>query len=167
MNYKIIELLNLHDSELSIQIALDKYFNLLEHFIKRFRIDLETKKSKNETYIYPLNDLNIAQNFHLLAITGLLFCYEITNNDILTINCKQFINNEKLVTPDVLFYVIVMLNDILMKSQQTNWSNIFLMLIEEIDKINQLSDTTFEINLQSLKELNTESKEKIDDKFNL
>ncbi|MBR2652102.1 hypothetical protein IKD56_01790 [bacterium] len=167
MNYKIIELLNLHDSELSIQIALDKYFNLLEHFIKRFRIDLETKKSKNETYIYPLNDLNIAQNFRLLAITGLLFCYEITNNDILTINCKQFINNEKLVTPDVLFYVIVMLNDILMKSQQTNWSNIFLMLIEEIDKINQLSDTTFEINLQSLKELNTESKEKIDDKFNL
>ena len=96
-----------------------------------------------------------------------MFCYEITNNDILTINCKQFINNEKLVTPDVLFYVIVMLNDILMKSQQTNWSNIFLMLIEEIDKINQLSDTTFEINLQSLKELNTESKEKIDDKFNL
>ena len=167
MNYKIIELLNLHDPELSIQIALDKYFNLLEHFIKRFRIDLETKKSKNETYIYPLNDLNIAQNFRLLAITGLLFCYEITNNDILTINCKQFINNEKLVTPDVLFYVIVMLNDILMKSQQTNWSNIFLMLIEEIDKINQLSDTTFEINLQSLKELNTESKEKIDDKFNL
>lgn len=167
MNYKIIELLNLHDSELSIQIALDKYFNLLEHFIKRFRIDLETKKSKNETYIYPLNDLNIAQNFRLLAITGFLFCYEITNNDILTINCKQFINNEKLVTPDVLFYVIVMLNDILMKSQQTNWSNIFLMLIEEIDKINQLSDTTFEINLQSLKELNTESKEKIDDKFNL
>ena len=167
MNYKIIELLNLHDSELSIQIALDKYFNLLEHFIKRFRIDLETKKSKNETYIYPLNDLNIAQNFRLLAITGLLFCYEITNNDILTINCKQFINNEKLVTPDVLFYVIVMLNDILMKSQQTNWSNIFLMLIEEIDKINQLSDTTFEINLQSLKELNTEAKEKIDDKFNL
>lgn len=167
MNYKIIELLNLHDSELSIQIALDKYFNLLEHFIKRFRIDLETKKSKNETYIYPLNDLNIAQNFRLLAITGLLFCYEITNNDILTINCKQFINNEKLVTPDVLFYVIVMLNDILMKSQQTNWSNIFLMLIEEIDKINQLSDTTFEINLQSLKELNTKSKEKIDDKFNL
>ena len=120
MNYKISELLNLHDNELTIQTALDKYFNLLEYFIKKFRIDLETKKSNNEIYIFPSNDSNIAQNFRLLAITGLLFCYEITNNDILTINCRQFINNEKFVTPDVLFYVIVMLNDILMKSQQTN-----------------------------------------------
>lgn len=167
MNYKISELLNLHDNELTIQTALDKYFNLLEYFIKKFRIDLETKKSNNEVYIFPSNDLNIAQNFRLLAITGLLFCYEITNNDILTINCRQFINNEKFVTPDVLFYVIVMLNDILMKSQQTNWSNIFLMLIEEIDKINQLDHSFFQINLESLKELDIESKNKIDDKFDL
>lgn len=41
------------------------------------------------------------------------------------------------------------------------------MLIEEIDKINQLDHSFFQINLENLKELDIESKNKIDDKFDL
>lgn len=152
MQYKLSEVLGFKEDKITIEAALDRYFQLCTLSINKFKTDLDEAIKSNTLYTFPNSDFKIAKNFKLLAISAFLICYEITNNDIFTLNCQQFVDNNKFVTPDVFFYALVMINEILEKIEVNKWSEKFKDLIEKIDVISKIDPKFFQVNLPTLKE---------------
>lgn len=156
MKYQLKELLNFENDNFTIHDGLVKYFDFSKIAINRLFDDLTNCKNKGQPYVYPVSNLEFAQNLKLLTYAGFLLCYEITKNDIFTINLQQFIDNNKFVTPDVFFFSFVILNEVLEKSQQNRWHDLFAELIQVVDKISQFDSEIFEANLEELKNLSND-----------
>lgn len=152
MNYKLTEILGFKDEKVSIEVTLNRYFQLCTLSINGFKEQLDEVIKTNNLYTYPSSNFKIAKNFKLLTISAFLICYEITNNDIFTLNCQQFIDNNKFVTPDVFFYSFVMINEVLERIKNNKWSETFKDLIEKIDAISKVESRFFQVNLPVLKE---------------
>lgn len=157
MKYKLKTLLSLEKQDFSIKSAIEKYFLYSKLIIDKMHNDLITKYSERNPYVYPTTDYSFAINLKLLTISGFLLCYEITNNDIFTLNAKNFIDNKKLATPDAFFYVLIMLNELLEKNNQSDWKEQFKDLISTIDEISKVPIGAFDVDLESLANLNIEN----------
>lgn len=157
MQYKLSEILGFEEDTITIETVLDRYFDLCNLNINKFKADLDTTIKTNSLYTFPSSDFKIAKNFKLLTISTFLICYEITNNDIFTLNCQQFIDNNKFVTPDVFFYALVMINEILEKIEIKKWNEIFKDLIDKIDAISKIDPKFFQVNLPVLKDFHITS----------
>lgn len=150
MKYQLKKLLSLTEEDFSIHNAIEKYFAYSEILVDKLYNDLNNCVNKNTPYVFPDSNPNFAITLRLLTISGFLLCYEITNNDIFTLNGQQFINNKKFATPDVFFYILIMLNEILEKSNQNKWKENFKNLIGKIDQISQVPINMFEANFEGL-----------------
>lgn len=166
MQYKLSEILGFEEDTITIETVLDRYFDLCNLNINKFKADLDATIKSNSLYTFPSSDFKIAKNFKLLTISTFLICYEITNNDIFTLNCQQFIDNNKFVTPDVFFYAIVMINEILEKIEVKKWNGIFKDLIDKIDVISKIDPKFFQVNLPVLKDFHVTSSY-FDEEFNI
>lgn len=153
MNYQLLKILKFTSKKATIQDVLNKYFDLYENILTEFKNDLEISINKNETFIYPTSNTKLCNNIRMLTIAGFLLCYEITNNDMFTIYTQQFIDNKKLITPDVFFYILVILNEILSRTKNNNWQEKFVELINVIDAISKVNPNNFEADLVALKDL--------------
>lgn len=153
MNYQLLKILKFTNKKATIQDVLNKYFDLYENILTEFKNDLEISINKNETFIYPTSNTKLCKNVRMLTIAGFLLCYEITNNDMFTIYVQQFIDNKKLITPDVFFYILVVLNEILSRTKNNNWQEKFVELINVIDAISKVNPNNFEADLVALKDL--------------
>lgn len=153
MNYQLLKILKFTSKKTTIQDVLNKYFDLYENILTEFKNDLEISINKNETFIYPTSNTKLYNNIRMLTVAGFLLCYEITNNDIFTIYAQQFIDNKKLITPDVFFYILVVLNEILSRTKNNNWQEKFVELINIIDAISRVNPNNFEADLVALKDL--------------
>ena len=120
MNYQLLKILKFTSKKATIQDVLNKYFDLYENILIEFKNDLEISINQNKTFVYPTDNTKLCKNVRMLTIAGFLLCYEITNNDMFTIYAQQFIDNKKLITPDVFFYILVMLNEILSRTKNNN-----------------------------------------------
>lgn len=161
MQYKLTKLLNFNAKEnISIKQAIDKYFELYEIALTELKQSLDNAVANNTVFEYPQGNLQLYKEIHSLTIAGFLLCYEITNNDMFTIYCQQFIDNKKLVTPDVFFYIIVVLNEVITKTNQYDWSDKFHRLINEIDVVSNVPSAHFQANLAQLKDLGNNIKRK-------
>lgn len=152
MQYKLSEILGFKENSITIETILDRYFDLCTLSINKFKTDLDEVIKLNNSYTFPSSDFKIAKHFKLLTISTFLICYEITNNDIFTLNCQQLIDNNKFVTPDVFFYAIVMINEILEKIEAKKWNEQFKEIIEKIDTISKIDPKFFQVNLPVLKD---------------
>lgn len=157
MKYKLKTLLSINDQNFSIKMAIGKYFLYSKLIIDKLHDNLSTKYSNKDPYIYPIADYDFAINLKLLTIAGFLLCYEITNNDIFTINAKNFIDNKKIVTPDTFFYILIMINELLEKNNQSEWKDEFKHLISIIDEISKIPVGVFDVNLEELYNLKIEN----------
>lgn len=153
MNYQLLKILKFTSKKATIQDVLNKYFDLYENILIEFKNDLEISINQNKTFVYPTDNTKLCKNVRMLTIAGFLLCYEITNNDMFTIYAQQFIDNKKLITPDVFFYILVMLNEILSRAKNNNWQEKFVELINIIDAISKVNPNNFRADLAALKDL--------------
>ena len=159
MKIRLNELLGLQNKEVSIKECVEKFYVLSDKYVSLLVDQLSSYNLKQRLYVYPDNDLSLALSIKKLIIAGFLIVYEFSRSPIVLVQLDLLLKNDKLCTPDVAFFVISLINNILAKKDVHNFD-------EQINKINQtmgnianLDQKYFDVNLFNVKtlELNEET----------
>lgn len=157
MTYTLSELLGIkHRSAdpISLRVCLERYFELSDKYITELVNDLTSFNAQQKLYIFPDNNMDLGSQIKKLIVAGLLILYEWSKSPIVLVQVDQLLKNEKLCTPDVLFYLITMMNSLLKQRNITEFDVILDKITKEMNSIGLLDSKYFDVNLFNVKMLN-------------
>lgn len=159
MNYTLPELLGIPKAEyetnpLTIKQCLDRYLFLLKHYTFELINDLTVFNAQERLYIFPDSHMELAESVKKMIITGFLIIHEITNSPIVLIQLDDLLKNNRLCTPDVLFYIVPLLNNLLVKMNNHDYDETFSEINERLSVIGTLDNRFFDVNLFNIKMIN-------------
>lgn len=156
MEFNIKNILDIQENS-TTNYVIAKYLNCVEENIKSLVLDITKYNIDKQYFILPQSNIILAKNIKKLIICGYLIMHELTNNPIALVQADLIIKNDKLSTPDVLFFVITLLNDFLNKKSIFEFQKKFDDIQLEIKKISSLNPEYFDVNLQDYKKIQIES----------
>lgn len=142
----------------TISNAIDLFFDNYESLISKFEHQLSEFKSKKEIYIFPSSNIEISLQMKLIVIFGFEIIYQITNEKLIKDTIDNFINNKKFVTPDVYFYILSLMNEILVYINYQAKIPQFMVLISLIENISNRYSDTLKVDLEQMNELKVDLK---------
>lgn len=158
MEFNIKNILNIQENS-TANYVIAKYLNCVEENVKYLVSEITTFNMEKHYFILPQSNIQIAKNIKKLIICGYLILNELSNNPIALVQADLIIKNEKLSTPDVLFFIISLMQDFLKKKSDFNFSEQFDNIQIEIKKISTLNPEYFDVNLQDYSKLKLENTE--------
>ena len=162
MKFRLNQLLGLDDQNVTIRQCLEKYYELSDKYISELVNQLSSYNVKERLYVYPDNDLSLAMSIKKITIAGFLIVYEFSKSPIVLVQLDLLLKNEKLCTPDVAFFIVSLINNILVKKDVHDFDDKIENINSTMNKIGTLNPRYFDINLFNVKtlELNQETIDK-------
>lgn len=157
MTYTLTELLGIKNRSadpVTLQVCLERYFELSDKYVTELVNDLSSFNAQKKLYIFPDNNMDLGAQIKKLIIAGFLILYEWSGSPIVLVQVDQLLKNEKLCTPDVLFYVISMMTAMLKQRNITEFDPVLDKITKEMNSIGLLDAKYFDVNLFNVKMLN-------------
>lgn len=158
MEFNIKNILNIQESS-TANYVIAKYLNCVYENIKSLVLDISKYNVDKQYFILPQSNIVIARNIKRLIICGYLIMNELTNNPIAIVQADLIVKNDKLSTPDVLFFLISLMEDFMKKKSNFEFTNLFDSINIEIKKISTYNPEYFDVNLQDYKKIQIENPE--------
>lgn len=152
MEFNIKNILNIEDNT-SANNVISKYLDCVEENVTILVEEITNYNNSKKYFILPDSNHIIAQNIKKLIICGYLIMYKVTNNPVGLVQADLILKNEKLSTPDVLFFLISILDDFLKKKNNFSFIDKFNNIQNEIKKISNLNPEYFDVNLNDYRQL--------------
>lgn len=156
MEFNIKNILNIEDNT-SANNVISKYLDCVEENVTILVEEITNYNNSKKYFILPETNHIIAQNIKRLIICGYLIMYEVTNNPVGLVQADLILKNEKLSTPDVLFFLISILDDFLKKKNNFSFIDKFNNIQNEIKKISNLNPEYFDVNLNDYRQLKVDN----------
>lgn len=158
MEFNIKNILNIQESS-TANYVIAKYLNCVYENIKSLVLDISKYNVDKQYFILPQSNIVIARNIKRLIICGYLIMNELTNNPIAIVQADLIVKNDKLSTPDVLFFLISLMEDFMKKKSNFEFTNLFDSINTEIKKISTYNPEYFDVNLQDYKKIQIDNPE--------
>lgn len=152
MEFNIKNILNIENNT-SANNVIEKYLDCVEENVTILVDEITNYNNSKKYFILPDSNHIIAQNIKKLIICGYLIMHDLTNNPVALVQADLILKNEKLSTPDVLFFLISVLDDFLKKKNNFSFINKFNNIQNEIKKISNLNPEYFDVNLNDYRHL--------------
>lgn len=156
MEFNVKNILNIEDKS-SANNVIANYLDCVEENVIALVKEITDYNNSKKYFILPEANYVIAQNFKKLIICGYLIMFELTNNPVALVQADLILKNEKLSTPDVLFFLISIVDDFLKKKNNFSFVVKFNNIQNEIKKISNLNPEYFDVNLHDYRELNIDN----------
>ena len=152
MEYNIKAILNIEDQNITINNCLIKYLDIVEQNVNILFNNISFFYSQKKHFILPDSNHKLALNIKKLIICGFLIMHELLNSQVLLVQADLFIKNEKIPTPDILFFIITTLNDYMKIKNNEMFINKLNQILDTMKRISSINPEYYEVNLASLKD---------------
>lgn len=152
MEFNIKNILNIEDNT-SANNIISKYLDRVEENVIVLVNEITNYNNSKKYFILPEANHIIAKNIKRLIICGYLIMYDLTNSPVALVQADLILKNEKLSTPDVLFFLISIMDDFLKKKNNFSFVDKISNIQNEIKKISSLNPEYFDVNLNDYRQL--------------
>ncbi|WP_353289764.1 hypothetical protein [Ureaplasma ceti] len=156
MTYNLTKLLGIsqpQDGVVTLRDCVNKYVKLLGTYVPELIDELTAFSYQQKLYIFPDTSPELAESIKKLIIAGFLITHEFTGSPIVLVQMEDLLKNNKLCTPDVLFFLVTLLTNLLWRVNLHDWDKELAAINEKMTKVTELNPRYFDVNLFNLKNL--------------